>query len=230
MAGRKKTTAEVTEAVKDEPVVTQDSMIGIEIPDIEVRFMEVEIVGDSPLIVHAWSEKAKKEMLDKQTRKATKGKEAKDPWREFCDALYWISPKPEKPTPKDIENGRFGFPAIAFKASAIDAAFQQGVISKKTTMRGAFHIVEEFVEIIGKPTMREDMVKIGGMTKVADIRYRPEFKEWRAKFTVRYNSMAITPEQILNAINIGGFSNGLGEWRTSRDGSFGTYHVRKSGE
>ena len=225
MAGRKKATHEAVQET-----VAQDSMIGVSIPPIDIRYLEVEIVGDSPLIIHAWSEKAKREMLDKQMKKATKGKDAKDPWREYVDALYWISEKPENPTQADIDNGRFGFPAVAFKASAIDAAFQQGVIAKKTTMRGAFHIVEEFVEIIGKPTMREDMVRVGGISKVADIRYRPEFKEWRARFTVRYNSTAITPEQILNAINIGGFANGLGEWRPSRDGSYGTYHVRRNGE
>ena len=30
---------------------------------------KIRIVGDSPLIVHNWSEKAKKEMLDAQTGK-----------------------------------------------------------------------------------------------------------------------------------------------------------------
>lgn len=227
MARTKK--AEAQEVVAQAPA-DHGTMLGVEIPPIDIRFMEVEIIGDSPLIIHAWSEKAKREMLQKQMRQATKGKEAKDPWREYVDALYWISEKPENPTQADIDSGRFGFPSVAFKASAIDAAFQQGVIAKKTTMRGAFHIVEEYVEIIGKPTMREDMVRVGGISKVADIRYRPEFKEWRARFTVRYNATAITPEQILNAINIGGFANGLGEWRPSRDGSYGTYHVRKGNE
>jgi hypothetical protein len=37
--------------------------------------------------------------------------------------------------------------------------------------------------------------------------------------------MSITPEQIMNLLNYGGFANGVGEWRPSRDGSFGTYHV-----
>ena len=73
--------------------------------------------------------------------------------------------------------------------------------------------------------MREDMVQIGGMSKVADIRYRPEFKTWSTTLTIRYNRNAITPEQIANLLNYGGFSNGVGEWRPSRDGSHGTFHV-----
>ena len=100
------------------------------------------------------------------------------------------------------------------------------MIAKKTTARGAFHILGEFaiIECDGVPEMREDMVQIGGMSKVADIRYRTEFKRWRTKLTIRYNKKAISREQIINLLNYGGFANGVGEWRPSRDGSFGTFH------
>lgn len=217
-------------AAKKKAEVEVEASVGFQIPPIDVRYFSVEIIGDSPLIVHAWSEKAKKEMLNKQMKKATKGKDAKDPWEDFCNALYWLSPKPEKPTPEDIKNGEFGFPSIAVKACAIDGAYQQGVIPKKTTARGAFHIDDEFIKIEGIPEMREDMVQIGGMSKVADIRYRPEFKNWRAKFMVKYNAAAISPEQILSMLNFGGFAVGLGEWRPSRDGNFGRFHVREGNE
>ena len=90
--------------------------------------------------------------------------------------------------------------------------------------------MDELVEIKGTPRMREDMVQVGGMSKVADIRYRGEFPEWRATLNIRYNAGAISPEQILNMLNIGGFSNGIGEWRPSRDGSFGTFHVATADE
>lgn len=205
-----------------------ETMLGIEIPEIEKAILNVEIIGDSPLIVHKWSEKAKKEMLDKQMKKATKGKEAKDPWMDFCESLYWLDEMPKKPTQKDIDNGRFGFPAIAFKAAAVNAAYQQGLVSKKTTIRGAFHIDCELIEIIGKPTMREDMVKIGGMSKVADIRYRGAFEEWSAILPITYNPVVITPEQIVSFINMAGFSCGVGEWRPERDGLFGRFSVKKN--
>lgn len=46
----------------------------VEIPAINIKTAEINLVGDSPLIVHKWSEKAKKEILDKQMKKAkTKG-------------------------------------------------------------------------------------------------------------------------------------------------------------
>lgn len=226
--------------------VENEAVMKIELPGIDLGIFTVKIVGDSPLIVHKWSHKAKEEMLGKQMKKASKGKEAKVPAKDFVDSLYWLDENGNLLTtqyeiPVELENvtndtspeeiyevimkGRFGFPACAFKASAIDAGYQQGVIAKKTTARGAFHILEEYAVIEGIPEMREDMVQIGGISKVADIRYRPMFRTWSTTLTIKYNKNAITPEQIINLMNYGGFANGVGEWRPSRDGSFGTFHV-----
>ncbi|KKK94522.1 hypothetical protein LCGC14_2682020, partial [marine sediment metagenome] len=47
------------------------------------------IIGDTPLITHAWAEKAKREMLDKQLKKVKpSGKEARDPDKDFVNSLY----------------------------------------------------------------------------------------------------------------------------------------------
>lgn len=200
-----------------------ETLLDITIPAITLNTMKLKVVGDSPLIVHAWSEKAKKMILDKQMKKASTGKEAKDPFMDFCESLYWLDGMPEKPTMEDVVKARFGFPACAFKAAAVDAGFQQGILAKKTTARGAFHIVGDMVEIKGIPEMREDMVRIGMGT--ADIRYRGEFKSWSAEIIIRYNPTSMSAEQIINLLNIGGFANGVGEWRPSKDGSFGTFHV-----
>lgn len=207
---------------------TEGNILNIEIPQIRINTFQVKLVGDSPLIVHAWDEKAKRMILDKQMKKATTGKEAKDPFMDFCNSLYWLTEKPENPTMEDVMRARFGFPVTAFKAAAVDAGFQQGILAKKTTARGAFHIVGEFATIDGIPTMREDMVRVGMGT--ADIRYRGEFREWSKVLTIRYNPNAMSDAQIINLLNIGGFSNGVGEWRPSKDGAFGTFHVATQGE
>lgn len=210
-------------ATKKNTTTNEETMLGVEIPAIEKKTVTLHIVGDSPLIVHAWSVKAKREMLAKQMKKASAGKEAKDPWMDFCESLYWLDGMPEHPTEEDIKKARFGFRAVAFKACAVDAGYQQGVLTKKTTARGAFHIVDEFTVIEGIPEMREDMVRIGMGT--ADIRYRGEFKNWSTDLTIVYNPKAISIEQIVNLLNMGGFANGVGEWRPSKDGSYGTFHV-----
>ena len=72
-------------------------MAAIELPKLAIQTLKVRLVGDSPLIVHAWSPKALRAMADKQQKKATAGREAKDPWADFCGSLYWLSGRPEKP-------------------------------------------------------------------------------------------------------------------------------------
>lgn len=199
------------------------------IPAINIQTATIKVVGDSPLIVHKWSEKAKKEILDKQMKKAkTKGHDAKDPVRDFIDSLYWLEGEPEDKTEEGfvnaIQNGaRFGFPAVAFKATAVAAGFRSGITPNKVSMNAAFHIDGEFVEIHGIPEMREDMVRIGIGT--ADIRYRGEFKEWYAVFSVKYNASVISLEQLANLFNLGGFACGLGEWRAEKGGAFGMFHI-----
>ena len=188
----------------------------IELKKINIQRVTIELVGDSPLIVHAWSAKAKKEMLDKQMKKAKGPKIAKNPEKDYMDAFY------------RMEDGSPGFPSIAFKSAAVSAAGRFADGMKMTEVRGCFHIEGELVEVIGEPNMREDMVRIGmGM---ADIRYRPEFKEWRVKLPIRYNADAISLEQIVNLFNMAGFGVGVGEWRPEKDGLFGMFRVSTTEE
>lgn len=201
----------------------------IAIPAIDIRNATITLKGDSPLIVHKWSEKAKKMMLDKQMKVATtKGYDAKDPFADFVDTIYFLSGKPERATPEVFEealsNGaRFGFPSVGVKASAVSAGFRAGVTKNLVSMNGAFHIDEEYVEIKGVPQIREDMVRVGMGT--ADIRYRAEFPEWSTTFIVKYNAGVISLAQLCNLFNLGGFAVGIGEWRPEKGGTYGRYHV-----
>ena len=188
----------------------------ISLPDLDIREITIRIIGDSPLICHKWSEKAKKEMLNKQMGVATEGKEKKDPDRDYWESLY------------HLPGGKFGFPAIAFKAAAVTACTSLGKAITKVQARQAFHVIGEYVEIEGTPSPREDMVKIGMGT--ADIRFRGEFRQWACVVHVRYNARVLTQEQIVNLFNTAGFAVGVGEWRTERDGSFGMFHVARGDE
>lgn len=209
---------------------TASTTTEVTIPAINIQYLTLRVVGDSPLIIHAWAEKAKREILEKQMKKAkTKGYDIRNPVMEFIDSLYWLEGKPEEYTEvafqKAIESGtaKFGFPSVGFKAAAVSAGYRGGVTKDKVSMNGAFHIDGDFVEIFGTPIMREDMVKIGMGT--ADLRYRGEFKEWYSDVKVKYNASVLTPELIANLFNLGGFACGLGEWRPEKGGSFGMFHV-----
>lgn len=205
--------------------------VGIELPPLDLRLMDVVIIGDSPLIVHAWSAKAKKEMLDKQMKKAKQAKEAKDPKADFEASLYKLS------------DGSYGFPSVGFKAAAVTAGTSVAGLTK-VAARQAFHILGEDVDVTGvfegtsarlnlvrvrgRLSMREDMVRVGMGT--ADLRYRGEFSDWHARILVKYNANVLSESQILNLINVAGFAVGIGEWRPEKDGMNGMFHVANGAE
>ena len=208
-------------------MVTKKKDTAIELPPLNIQLMEVTIVGDTPLIVHAWSKKALTEMLDKQLKKAKGAREAKDPVQDFKDSLYVLP------------DGGFGFPSVAFKNAAVTACTSVAGITK-IAARQAFQVVGEDVDVDGvfegskarhnlarikgsDPVMREDTVRVGMGT--ADIRYRGEFAGWHSKILVRYNGNVLSESQILNILNTAGFAVGIGEWRPEKNGQYGLFHV-----
>jgi hypothetical protein len=206
----------------------------VNIRPIEIAKVKVKIVGDTPLIEHAWSEKAKRMMLEQQMGIAKgKKKEAKNPVEDFIRSMYWLTYMPTEYTREAFEQAidsgaRFGFPVTGFKQAAISAAYRMGWSKDKMSLRGAFFIDSDengMIEIISEPPiMREDMVKVGMGT--ADIRYRGEFRNWSAELVISYNKNGqYSLENIINIINAGGYVCGVGEWRPERDGQNGQFHV-----
>ena len=200
----------------------------VELPPLNLQTLDIPIIGDSPLICHAWSKKAREQMLAKQMKKASVGKVAKDPWQDFCETLYWLDGMPATPTEDDVTNGRFGFPAVGFKSAAITAVTSTGGMTK-VMARQCFHILGEMVELIGPPpSMREDMVRVGMGT--ADIRHRAEFSPWGAILRVQHNANVLSAEQVISLFEAGGFGVGIGDWRPEKDGVNGRFHVAREGE
>ena len=207
----------------------------ITIRPLDIKQVKIRIVGDSPLIVHAWSEKAKRQMLEAQMKATkTKAKEKRDPFAEFINSMYWLEGNPEQEDEEGfieaVGNGaRWGFPVGAIKQAANSAAYRLGWVKNQMGLRGAYFLKTEdggeLAEIKGcVPEMREDMVRVGMGS--ADLRYRGEFQDWYMDFELLYNASGdMTLEQILNCISAGGFAVGIGEWRPEKDGSYGTYHV-----
>lgn len=71
--------------------------------------------------------------------------------------------------------------------------------------------------------MREDMVRLP--SRVADIRYRGQFRDWSATVPLRVNTSVLSLEQIANLFVVAGFAVGVGEWRPERNGQYGTFEV-----
>jgi len=201
--------------------------------ELKVEPLTLTVKGDSPLIVHAWDEKTRREMLDKHMKKAKAVREAKNPAADVINSLYWIDGKPKEMTEDAFNDAikkgaRFGFPARAFKAAAVSAGYRAGTTKNRVNMLAAFHVKGELVEIIGKPKPREDMVRLS--SGVPDIRFRGEFPEWKAVLNITYCPDMVSLEQLVNLFNLGGFCCGVGENRVEKDGENGMFHVMTKGE
>lgn len=188
------------------------------------------IVGDTPIIVHAWSEKAKREMLAKQVKATNPGREARDPQSDFISSLYEMTPNV------------FGFPVTGVKNCLLSAAHKDKGIARSSVMASLFLEAEmvrvrpamagaicdmPLVRIWGsKPEMREDMVKVGaGLNKTASLAYRGQFTHWAFCIRARFNPDILTAEALAFIIQESGMSCGLGEWRNERKGVFGSFHL-----
>ena len=188
------------------------------------------IVGDTPLITHAWSQKAKAEMLSKQVGGTKPGKEKRDPDADYLAAIY------------PMGDGKYGFPVTGIKNCIMSGAHKDKGIARTTVMSALWLDAEmtrvmpalskaicdmPLVRIYGSdPEMREDMVKVGsGLNKVASLAYRPQFTQWAIKVRARYNADVLSAEQIAFLIQEAGISYGLGEWRNERKGIFGAFHL-----
>ena len=192
----------------------------VNISRIDTEHMFVPIIGTSPLIMHKFSEKAKRQMLDaQQGRKSPK--ERRDPEADYQASFY------------RTKEG-YGFPAIAFKACTIGAARFFGKDVKMTELRQFLFFKgqvsendpQSLVEIIGEPRPREDIVRLG--MSGTDLRYRAEFPEWSAELEVIYVKSALTQSSVLSLIDAGGMGVGVGEWRPEKKGDYGTFTVDPS--
>ena len=203
----------------------------VEIPAIDIVETKINIVGTSPLVIHKFSEKAKRMILEKQQKAAkSAGKDARNIWEDVIGACYWLTDPPKEYTQTAFEKAvnagaKFGFPTVGIKASIVSAAYRAGWSKNKVSMFGMFHIDGEFIEIEGvKPELHEDVVTL--QTGVTDLRFRPIFPTgWRSTLNIKYVPQLISIQQLVNAINFGGFSVGLGEHRIEKGGTWGAYRV-----
>jgi hypothetical protein len=188
----------------------------LKLPEVDFRVALVRVRGISPLIVHAWSEKAKGMMRDKQQKQGRVAKEAKDPNADFLASKYLD------------DQGRDCVPAAGFRNAMISAGrFSEGV--PMTIIRGSVFILGDLVPIENATCrMREDMVRVGGKgpgTGVADLRYRAEYTGWECALKVQFNANSLSLSQVLNLIRLAGLSVGLCEWRPEKNGQYGRFDI-----
>lgn len=227
----------------------------IQVPAPQIETLKVRIKGTAPLVFHKWSEKAIKMMLDKQMKKATAGREAKDPEELYRNSFYVNS------------KGQIGFPARNIKQAIVQSARFLTNDVKMTVLRGAIFVwatppqketwgkKEELIPVLveNKPIslsdktemiddvidgvaghdaknehiqMRRDMVRLALGT--SDVCFRGQVDEWEMEFYIQFLANKLSIEQVMNLLQYAGFSQGLGEWRPERNGDMGTFVIENN--
>ena len=172
----------------------------------------------SPLVVRAFSDKAKDEIRRKHAKEAKQAKEARNPVAEFESARY-IDPL-----------GRECAPITAIKKALVSAATAFDDLTK-VALRQAL-----FVDSVAAPgsalvpiekhdgspavgVMREDAVTIGVNTR--GLAYRPGYEEWQLRVRVEFNPRLVSLDQLLALVDQAGWGVGICEGRPEKTSALG---------
>lgn len=186
-------------------------------PNFQVAVFTV--TGTAPLVIHAFSAKARTQIIEKQKEgsQADKGRkrQPKDFDAAFNEARHLST------------EGWDGIPAAAFRCAMIDACRTAGF--KMTLAKQAIHIIADgkdkadgtpLVRIIGdKP--RCDMRPARNDNGKVDIRTRPWWDEWGVKVRVRFDGDMFTVVDIANLLMRAGMQVGVCEGRPFSKNSAG---------
>jgi hypothetical protein len=191
------------------PAVIEQS---VHLPTVETRRMAVRLNGETPLIVHRFEEKAITEMLAKQ-RGLPFERQKKNPHKDYEASKY-----------KNIKDEDC-IPVMTVKKAMVEAATFSDDMTKKQT-RGGFMIIGEYAPLeYGEVRLRQDMVRLSGIGRTPDIRFRAEYLDWSVDLVIEFNPRLITPDQILYLLRSAGTAVGICEWRIQKDGNYGAFSV-----
>lgn len=194
--------------------VVADSVV-IKAPNIQSTVFV--IYGTAPYVQHKFSAKTKQKMLKAQmSTKGTsrKSKVPRDPDAEYEEASHR--------TP----DGDYGIPCPAFRSALISACRVSGFMMTRAKL-SLFIEPDEFdaddgtplVLIKGKPERHEGHVRLE--TGVASIVFRPMWRKWSAKVTVKWDADQFSHQDIANLLERAGQQVGIGEGRADSKKSQG---------
>ena len=198
---------------------TQDKPPAVSPPKFAIMELPIVNIPGSPLVIHAFSQKARDQMKAAQEAGAqrTKKKGNREP-KDFALAYH---------NARHISaDGWDGAAAATFRNAAIDACRLVGF--HMTVAKRALFIEPDglsvpdgtpLVRIEGKPYAFEATVR--NQTGVADVRVRPRWDDWKAIVRIRFDTELFTPDDLVNLMLRAGEQCGVCEGRPGSKSSFG---------
>jgi hypothetical protein len=194
--------------------------VAVQIKAPNFKTADFEIKGNAPLVIHRFSAKIKKQMLDKmeagKVSASRKNREAKSSADSFNEARY-IS-----------RQGWDGFNASAIRNAMISAC--RLVNFKMTLAKMSVFIIAEgvdkvepqipLIQILGcKAVQQEDFARVE--TGSAYVTIRAAYHGWSAKLRVRWDNDQFNVTDISNLLMRVGQQVGIGEGRPDSKNSAG---------
>lgn len=205
--------------VKKKPVVGAQSEDIVITPFKRVR-MKVALLGVTPFVCNRQSEKTKRELLLPAIKVKGSARERvlkHHPIEEYRSSPY-IDPNEEAPTLIVMKGG-------AFKSAACDSAVDTSDL-KAAQVRRLVSVPEFYVSLYGVPKLWMTDVRSAGMNRTPDMRTRAVLPAWCAIVTFTYTTPQLNETKVLNLIENGGMTRGVGDGRTEKGAlDFGQYTV-----
>jgi len=185
---------------------------------MNMKTIEVEIRGNTPLLIHKFAEQA-------EQGKATR--------RVMVDSM---NPRDEATKNAYIaQDGTYYFNAFSIPATMANAGVNHKMRGSRKTLKfvvpSAVRIDTDTITILGEDGKPAGNFEVDGRpvtipaTKGRVMRYRPRFDKWGAKFRLILNDQMLSSEDAHRLLNEAGESMGIGDFRPEKRGPFGTFRV-----
>jgi hypothetical protein len=201
-------------AARKEPTLT------INVLDIQQGRVTLNLLGQSPLIFNAMSEKTRQVLILPPGKKTAADKAASlkhEPLIEFQNSLY-MTRNEDAPTALYL-------PGVSFKRAAMGAALDLPGASKTQIGRLAYVVGSE-VPVFGIPRVFLSVVRSADAKRTPDIRTRAILTDWCATVTVEFVEPALNATTIAKLFAAAGITQGVGDWRVEKgSGDYGRFRV-----
>ena len=176
------------------------------------------VLGTSPLIYNAMSEKVRQDLLCPPPKKnaierATTFKH--EPLKEYRNSVYRTR-SPDAPT-------ALAFPAAAFKKALASTALDIPGAARTEIARLVW-ATGDAVEVYGTPQLLCSVVRSSDINRTPDIRTRAILPEWACKVTFTFTRPNLKDQTIANLFAAAGMIRGVGDWRQEKgSGNYGQF-------
>ncbi len=178
--------------------------------------LPVRLRGETPLLMHRWSQKALLQMLGKMVG-IDMPRQAKDLTKDYEASWY-----------RNVE-GELALPCRIIKASVVEGAITTGKVVSKVDLKRYLRVLGYTTPIrLAKGTemeMNVGIVRTSGQSKTPDVRARAVVPEgWYADVVLQF-PQTLSVDKVVSALTGAGSAIGLCDFRCEKGGDFGCFDI-----